>query len=201
MGRIRIEFAAAASAFLLAACVGSTGPATSASEPPPDLTLLPTGLGTFDIGQPADEVIDGVSAEIGGPDADSADRDDSIPLPDCGVPEVRIVSWGSLVLVFAGTTPEAPFFTWSYGFDPVTGNAEDLRGLGLVTDVGVGLGTPRPEVERIYRSEIDVVDDTVIDIASFTIDGDEAEHLAGRFPTTDPDEELQYLERVPACTF
>lgn len=184
----------------VSACSGNTD-GDGATRPPPDLTLLPTGLGTFDVGLPAQQVIDGVSAQVGGWDADSADRDDTIPLPDCGFDDVRIVTWGTLVLVFDGEGPDDPFFTWSYGFDPVTGNAEDLRRLGLVTAEGVGPGTSRPEIERVYRGRLDIVDDTVIDVASFTIDGDEAEHLAGRFPTTAPGEALQYLERVPACTF
>ena len=122
-------------------------------------------------------------------------------LPDCGFPGVRVVTWGSLVLVFEGEDPDARFYSWSYGFDPVTGNAEDLRQLGLVTDRGVGPGTPRPEVERIYRGRLAIEDDTTIDVATFTIDGDEEEHLGGRFPTTDPDASLQFLERVPGCTF
>lgn len=185
---------------LVSACSADPDGDTSA-PPPPDLTLLPTGLGTFDVGLPAQQVIDGISAQIGGWDADSADRDDTLPLPNCGFDDVRIVTWGNLVLVFAGEGPDDPFFTWSYGFDPVTGSAEDIRALGLVTAEGIGLATPRPEVERAYRGRIDIVDDTTIDVATFTIDGDEQEHLAGRFPTTAPDEALQYLERVPACAF
>jgi hypothetical protein len=186
---------------LLAGCANPADPTSTTVRPPPDLTLLPTGIGRYDVGQPADEVIEGVSGEIGGPDADSTEQDGALTLPECGIPDVRVVTWGSLVLVFAGEGPDAPLFTWSYGFDPVTGNAEDLRRLGLVTDRGVGPGTPRPEVERIYRGQLAIEDDTTIDVATFTIDGDEAEHLAGRFPTTDPDAVLQFLERVPGCTF
>lgn len=201
MGRLRIAIVGLVTVFTLVGCAGSNGSTTDPDGPASNLTLLPTGIGIFDVGLPADEVIEGVSAQVGGPDADSADRDDSIPIPDCGIPDVRIVSWGSLILVFAGDAPEAAFVTWSYGFDPRTGNSEDLRQLGLVTDTGVGLGTLRPDVERIYGSRLDVVDDTVIDLASFAIDGDESEHLGGRFPTTDPNAPVQYLERVPTCTF
>lgn len=188
-------------ALIVGGCAGSSDEPPSVAGPVSDLTLRSDGLGSYDVGTPATEVIEGISAEIGGWDADSADRDDTIPLPDCGLAEVRIVTWGTLVAVFDGIGPDDPFFTWSYGFDPVTGNAGDPRDLRLVTDRGVGLGTPRPDVERIYRGRIAVTDDTAIDVATFTIDGDEEEHLAGRFPTTDPDELLQYLERVPACTF
>ena len=189
------------SAIVMSGCAGADDAPGSTAGPMSDLTLRIDGIGSYAVGMPAAQVIEGISAEIGGWDADSADRDDTIPLPDCGLPQVRIVTWGTLVAVFDGTGSEDPFFTWSYGFDPVTGNAGDPRELRLVTDRGVGLGTPRPDVERIYRGRIDVVDDDTIDVTTFTIDGDEAEHLAGRFPSTDPDELLQYLERVPACTF
>ncbi len=196
-----LRFAIALAVLGLVSACTADDVADTPRPPPPDLTLLPTGLGSYDVGLPAQQVIDGISAEIGGWDADSADRDDTIPIPDCGFDDVRIVTWGNLVLVFAGEGQDDPFFTWSYGFDPVTGNAEDIRRLGLVTDLGVGLGTPRPDVERIYRGRLAIDDDEVIDVAAFTIDGDEEEHLAGLFPTTAPAASLQYLERVPACTF
>ena len=201
MGHRRILLVLVVLAIGIGACSSTDEDPGTVTLPPPDLTLLPTGLGRYDVGQPADEVIDGISAVIGGPDADSSERDDTIPLPDCGIPEVRIVTWGNLVLVFDGDDADDRFVTWSYGFDPVTGNAEDIRRLGLVTDRGVGLGTPRPEVERVYRGRIAIDDDEIIDVATFAIDRDEAEHLAGRFPTTDPEATLQYLERIPGCVF
>ena len=95
-------------------------------------------------------VIDGVSSQIGGWDADSAEEDSSLLLPDCGVPSVRLMSWGNLVLIFAGEEDDSAFLTWSYGFDPVTGNSEDLRKLGLRTAEDVGLGTPRSDLRSIH---------------------------------------------------
>lgn len=162
--------------------------------------LRASGIGSYDVGTPAERVIEGVSSEIGGPDADSTESDSSIIVPDCGVTAVRLVSWGNLVLFFSGEEPDSPFLTWSYGFDPVTASADDLRQLGLVTDEGIGLGSARPDVERAYAGRILIQDDALIDVSTFTIDGDEAEHITGRFPTTDPDDAVQYLERVPGCS-
>ena len=48
---------------------GDTSPQGGVSE----LVLAPDGIGRYAIGQPADEVISGVSATIGGADADSSD--------------------------------------------------------------------------------------------------------------------------------
>jgi len=81
----------------------------------------------------------------------------------------------------------------------VTGNAEDLRGLDLRTDSGIRLGTPRSELERIHRSDVSITDDASVDIARFTIDGDEEEHLSGRFGSTARDAVVQFLERMPGC--
>ncbi len=185
----------------ISACSSGDGPNTAPSPPSPTgLVLRASGIGSYDVGMPADRVIEGMSSEIGGPDADSTETGSSVIVPDCGVASVRLVSWGNLVLFFSGEEPDSPFLTWSYGFDPVTGNADDLRQLGLVTDVGIGLGSPRAEVERAYLGRILIQDDDLVDVSTFTIDGDEAEHLTGGFPTTDPDDAVQYLERAPACS-
>ncbi len=181
----------------------SSGDGTDTAQPPnspPGLVLTASGIGPYDVGMPAERVIDGISSEIGGPDADSTESDSSVIVPDCGVGTVRLVSWGNLIILFAGEEPDSPFLTWSYGFDPVTASADDLRRLGLVTEEGIGLGSPRPDVERAYRGRILIQDDTVINVSTFTIDGDEEEHLTGRFPTTDPDDTVQYLERAPGCS-
>lgn len=182
-------------------CSSNDGPSTAPTPPsPPSLVLRASGIGSYDVGMPAERVIEGISSEIGGSDADSLESDSGVIVPDCGVASVRLVSWGNLVLFFSGEDPDSPFLTWSYGFDPVTAGADDLRRLGLVTHEGIGLGSPRSEVERAYRGRVVFVDDTLINVSTFTIDGDEAEHLTGRFPTTDPDDAVQYLERAPGCS-
>lgn len=180
----------------------STGGGSDATNPSSTsgLVLRPSGIGPFEVGDDAEEVIDGISSRIGGPDADSAEPNSPVEAPACDEGPARLVSWGSLALVFVGEGEDARFLTWSYGFDPLTGGADDRRGLGLTTAEGVGLGTPRPELERVYRGRIVVDDDPSIDIATFAIDADEAEHLEGRLPTTEPDAAVQLLQRVPACT-
>lgn len=152
------------------------------------------------VGQPADEVIDGLSASIGGSDADSDDPDTSLQVPDCGEPGTRVVSWGNLVLFFVDRFGTSVFQTWSYGFDPVTGNATDIRRLGLVTEESIGLGSSRDELSDAYRSRLVIDEDVALDLATFTIDELNQEHLAGRLTSVDPDATLQFLERRPACT-
>jgi hypothetical protein len=202
MGRRHLGIASlVACTALIGACSPGDGPSTAPTpSSPPGLVLRASGIGSYDVGMPAERVIEGISSEIGGPDADSTESDSSVIVPDCGVASVRLVSWGNLALIFSGEEPDSPFLTWSYGFDPVTASADDLRRLGLVTDEGIGLGSPRADVERAYRGRIMIVDDALINISTFTIDGDEAEHLTGRFPTTEPDDTVQYLERAPGCS-
>ncbi|HSJ72178.1 MAG TPA: hypothetical protein VLA29_11105 [Acidimicrobiia bacterium] len=202
MGRRNLGIAILlACAVLLGACSPGGGPNTAPTPTtPPTLVLRASGIGAYDVGMPAERVIEGISSEIGGSDADSTESDSSVIVPDCGVASVRLVSWGNLVLFFSGEEPDSPFLTWSYGFDPMTASADDLRQLGLVTDEGISLGSSRADVERAYRGRIMIQDDEVIDIATFTIDGDEAEHITGHFPTTDPDDTVQYLERAPGCS-
>ena len=196
----RLLSVALAMAVSITACSSANEETSTLPPPTNSLTLRPSGLGIYDIGEPASVVIDGVSSQIGGWDADSTEASSSLDLPDCGVQSIRLMSWGILILIFAGEAEDSPFLTWSYGFDPVTGNSDDLRGLGLRTAEGVGLGTPRTELERIYRSSVAITDDTALDIATFTIDGDEAEHMSGRLEDPDPAARIQFLEREPACS-
>jgi hypothetical protein len=163
------------------------------------LVLSATGIGAYVIGDNAESVIEGVSAQIGGWDADSLEPGSSIPLPECGNGVVRQMSWGNLVLVFVDGGSGSRLYTWSYGYDPVTGNAEDRRGLDLRTASGIHLGTQRSELERIHRGEVKITDDVAVDLATFTIDGDEQEHLAGRLDSTDAESVVQFLERIPGC--
>ena len=163
------------------------------------LVLSADGIGTYAIGDDANVVIDGVSAQIGGWDSDSLEPGTAIEVPECGGGDVRQMSWGNLVLVFVDSGAGSRLFTWAYGYDPVTGNAEDRRGLDLRTASGVALGTSRSELERIHRGEVSITDDMSVDSARFTIDGDEEEHLGGRFGSTAPDAVVQFLERIPGC--
>ncbi len=187
----------------LSACAGDQG---GTNRPPgaSSLDLRPDGIGTYLVGDPAEEVIAGISQAIGGWDADSSDAESTLQVPTCTsedgvIVPTRLVSWGNLVLLFAGSDPSSTLHTWTYGFDPVTGNAEDVRALGLTTGDGVGLGMARPQVERLLGDRLEVVDDETLDQAVFTIDGTEPEHVAGRFTSVEPDGLVQILERQPNC--
>jgi hypothetical protein len=200
MRAFRTALIVAMSVLVVAACgARESTPTTPGVIGGSGLVLSADGIGSHAIGDDADEVIDGVSAQIGGWDSDSLEPGTSIEVPACGGGSVRQMSWGNLVLTFVDTGTGSRLFTWAYGYDPVTGNAEDRRGLDLRTDSGVRLGTPRSELERIHRGEVSITDDASVDIALFTIDGDEEEHLSGRLGSTAPDAAVQFLERIPGC--
>ncbi|MGI9667393.1 MAG: hypothetical protein ACR2N2_09860 [Acidimicrobiia bacterium] len=183
-------------ALVLASCSGSD---ESQSNPHPSLVLAENGIGEFRIGMAADEVISGLSSQLGGWDADSADEDTRVQVPQCPGGETRLVSWGNLVLLFVDDGVQSVFHTWSYGFDPVTGNAEDFRRLGLRTEEGIGLDSTRIDLEDAYGSRLTIEDDERIDLATYTIDGSHDEHLAGNLWSTDDDALVQLIERVPNC--
>jgi hypothetical protein len=189
----------------LAACAGDAD--SDASGRPPgasSLDLRPDGIGPFTVGDPAEDVIEGIAGSIGGWDADSADAESTLLVPSCtsddgAVLPTRMVSWGNLVLLFTGTGPASEFHSWSYGFDPVTGNAGDVRSLGLMTEDGIGLGTERERVESVLGMRLSVIDDEALDLSTFTIDGAMREHLEGRFTSTGADAVVQVIEREPNC--
>ena len=138
---------------------------------------------------------------IGGTDADSRDPDSAVAVPDCGGTDTWIASWGTLVLSFTTRVGDPVFASWSYGFDPITGDAGDTRNLGLVTGEGIGLGSSREDLLDAYGPRVAINDDPALDLSTFTIDASEAEHLAGRLSTTDAEASVQLLERRPACEF
>jgi hypothetical protein len=173
--------------------------ASSVPTAPPSLILRPDGIGPYRIGDPADVVIDGLSSDIGGWDVDSLDEDSTVQVPVCDPSGTRMVAWGNLVLLFSGPPTAETLTTWTYGFDPVTGNAIDVRGLDLRTDDGIGLGTPRTDVERILTGRLVIEDDLAIDVSTFAIDPDDARHLVGRFASADPDAGVQTLSSAPGC--
>lgn len=194
--RTRILLVLAALLAVVASCSSAdNGPVGGA----PELVLLPDGIGRYTVGQPADEVIAGVSSVIGGPDADSSDADSALQIPDCRASGTRVVSWGNLVLLFVERGAASVFATWSYGFDPVTGNADDARALNLTTEEGVGLGTPRAELTATYGSDVAFLPDAAVGLETFAIDGSAPEHISGRLSSLAPDATIQLLERQPAC--
>ncbi len=183
-------------ALIATACGGDSG---DEPDPYPNLVLLADGIGPFRIGSPADEVVDGLSRQIGGFDADSSEEDSRVLVPTCDDLSTRLVSWGNLVLLFVTEGAAETFYTWSYGFDPVTGNAEDSRDLRLKTDEGLGLTSTRPDLVDLYGSRVTIVDLPAIDLATYTIDPANSEHLAGNLESVDADARVQLIERIPNC--
>lgn len=189
-------------AMSVAGCSASDPARNPAPTSPPssDLALRPDGVGPFRVGDDADSVIEGISEDIGGWSVDSAEGENTIPLPRCPGDSTRLVAWDNLVLLFSGADGAMTFHSWTYGFDPVTGDTEDVRQLGLQTDDGIGLGTSRTDIETVLGTRVTIVDDPTIDVATFTIDGGDARHVSGRFTDLEPDAAVQTLASEPGCS-
>ncbi len=173
--------------------------APSSASSPIDLTLAADGIGPFLLGDDAVVVIEGISAIIGGWDVDSANDITGVQLPNCGGTNLRLVAWGSLALVLTGDADREVFTSWSYGFDPLTGNSQDLRQLGLETAAGIGLGSTRVELVDAYGSAISIIDQPAIDSATFTIGQETSPHLSGKLDAAGPTGAVDLLESVPTC--
>ena len=171
---------------------------TAVGSPASDLVLADNGLGPFQFGDSSAAVIEGVTATVGGWDADSSDNDAIVP-PACDPATVRVVSWGSLVLVFTTRDGTEIFTGWSYGFDPLTGDSYDNRSLGLTTPEGVGLETDRESLIAVYGSTVSIIDDTVLDTARFTVVGTDQIPLEGKLDSAGADGMVDFLESTPGC--
>ena len=167
-------------------------------SPASDLDLADNGLGPFQFGDSSAAVIEGVTATVGGWDADSSDNDPIVP-PACDPATVRVVSWGSLVLVFTTRDGAEVFTGWSYGFDPLTGDSFDNRALGLTTPEGVGLDTGREDLIEVYGSAVSIIDDTVLDTARFTVAETDQILLKGKLDSAGADGMVDFLESTPGC--
>jgi hypothetical protein len=167
-------------------------------SPGSDLVLLNNGLGPFQFGDSGSAVIEGVTATVGGWDADSSDNDAIVP-PACNPAVVHVVSWGSLVLTFATPDGVEVFTSWSYGFDPLTGDSFDNRGLGLTTPEGVGLDTDRKSLKEVYGSAVSITDDIAVDTARFTVAGTDRTQLGGKLDGAGAGGKVDFLETTPSC--
>lgn len=168
------------------------------ASPASDLALLVDGLGAFEFGDPADLVIEGVTATVGGWDADSQDSDVGTT-PQCATGSARLVLWGSLVLTFVEQDGTDIFTGWTYGFDPLTGNSDDNRHLGLTTPEGIGLGSQRHDLVDAYGSNVSIVDDAELDTATFEVTSPGSTQLAGKLDATDSTGSVDFLETTPSC--
>ena len=173
-------------------------PSVAAGSNTSDLLLHNDGLGPFRFGDSAEAVIDALTSTIGGWDADSRESDVGT-IPTCEAGQGRQVLWGSLVLTFVERAGSEAFSSWAYGFDPLTGNTDDTRGLGLATPEGIGLGTTRSELIDIYGSTVSFVDDAVLDTTSFLVSGNEPTQLGGNLDATNLGGTIDFLETTPTC--
>ncbi|GMR02824.1 MAG: hypothetical protein BMS9Abin20_1175 [Acidimicrobiia bacterium] len=176
-------------------------PTTSPPIPPvaSELTLFPDGIGPFTVGDDAGTVIEGITEVVGGWDADSIEEGSAIQVPTCEKGTARVVSWGSLALVFVTGSSSEIFASWSYGFDPVTGNSADLRGLDLRTGEDIGLGSTRGDLVAAYGSRVDITDAFDIQSATFALDGSSDRHLAGKLDAAGPSGVVDLLQIEPTC--
>ena len=160
------------------------------------LVLTADGIGPILIGQPFDDVRTAFSDEVGGWDIDSGDRPDAVHVPTCDGDTTRLVGWGNLTLLFTGDPDDLRFATWTYGFDPVTGSAEDVRALGLVTPEGIGLGSSRTDITAAYGDRA-TYSDASTTVGTVVVLGNASEpHLEGRLEN----DRLVLMERTPTCT-
>ena len=189
-------------AFTTAAC-DTTLEETTTTSPAPLATLVLTeeGLGDLLIGYPPDVVISDISALFGSPDHDS----DWIPSEtniygSCPGLAMRAVGWGSLVAIFINDTPDPlgeRFFTYTYGYDYSENvGGVDPRGLGLVTEAGIGLGSTVAELQSAYGDTARVGGDAALDVWSFEIAGSA---LRGLLDGPDATSTVTLIEITPSC--
>lgn len=177
----------------------SSGNDGSSTPPPSPASLHPDGIGPYRFGDSATLVIDGVSSLIGGWDGDSNDGDGVLPHAQCAEETFRQVSWGNLVLFFEVDT-DGSFTAWTYGYDPILGNSDNERGLALTTEEGIGLHSSRTDVEDGFGQRVSIIDNTAVDLATFTVDAEEPIHLVGGLAAAnDPDALVLSLESAPGC--
>ena len=177
----------------------------SSTDPQPSppisdvLTLESSGVGPFTVGSEATAVIAGMAEVIGGWDVDSTLEVTTVQLPDCGVVVPRVVSWGSLALVFMPDAVGEVFTSWSYGFDPLTGDSKDLRQLGLETARGIGLGSTRSELVSAYGTNVAITDLRTIDSAVFTVQGNGISRLTGKLDAAGSSGVVDLIQIEPTC--
>ena len=160
------------------------------------LVLTADGIGPILIGQPFDDVRTALANQVGGWDIDSGDRPDAVHVPTCDGETTRLVGWGNLTLLFTGDPGDLRFATWTYGFDPVTGSAEDVRVLGLVTPEGIGLGSSRSDITAAYGDRA-TYSNASASVGTVVILGNQSEpHLEGRLEN----DRLVLMERTPTCS-
>lgn len=172
-------------------------------------TLSADAIGAIDIGQPPAAVIDEMTAMFGAPDEDSFWVDADSPLyGECPGAALRAVGWGSLYLFFTADEPitadnenvASRLFTYSYGYDfSRNEGATDPRGLDLVTETGIGLGSSRAELRSAHGPDLSEVYDETTDTWTWSIDESGQAYLAGLLSGPEDEATVVLIERKPGC--
>ncbi len=175
-------------------------PAETTAPPPAaplvEFLLEPGGLGELRFGAPPEDAIAELTPVVGAPDGDTSWIDGASSVYGRCPSEVRAVSWGSLVLLFAR---EGGLFAYSYGFDfdeAIAGS--DPRSLQLATASGVGLGSTVAELMEAER-HVTITGDEAIDVWSFAIDDAAEPHLRGLVGGPEPTDQVVLIETSTMC--
>ena len=172
-------------------------------------TLYETGIGVVDIGQPFRAAVEELTAIFGAPDEDSLwiDADSSL-YGECPGVQLRAVGWGSLYLYFSADEPitaenedgASRFITYSYGYDfSRNEGATDPRGLDLVTEAGVGLGSSRTDLRTAYGATLTEAYNEAADTWTWSVDETSGTFIAGLLSGPEDDATIVLIERIPGC--
>ena len=187
---------------LAGGCATDSRPTTTAPTAPlATVELTEEGLGDVLVGYPPDVVIADISALFGSPDHDSGwIASEPNIYGACPGRFMRAIGWGSLVVIFVNDTTDPldeRFFTYSYGYDySENAGGVDPRGLGLVTEAGIGIGSTVTDLETAYGSRVTIDGDATLDAWSFEI---EASTLRGLLDGPNPDSKVTLIELTPNC--
>lgn len=190
-------------ALIVASCNG-TEVAVETTFPAPlvALQLGQDGLGDVLFGFPPDVVINDISALYGEPDLDS---DWIVAEPNqygsCPGQLMRAVGWGSLVTIFVNDTTDPlneRFFTYTYGYDYSDNQGGvDPRGLGLVTEEGIGIGSSGAQLAAAFGDRLQIEGDVALDVWAFEIADSP---LRGLITGPEAVDTVTLLEVAPGCS-
>ncbi len=144
---------------------------TTTVDPMIDALLLGAeGIGSATFGSDPEGVVSYVTTLLGSPTQDT-DWVDPLTLGPCPGEELRLVSWGALVLEFGDQSTVATgrrhFYSYQYGVDGEVG----VPPIGLVTGQGVTTGSPVSELVAAYPEVVLNEEDEFIS-ANFYVNDD-----------------------------
>jgi len=179
-------------------------PPTSSNRPLDPLRLAPDGLLAVSFGRGVDEVTEDLTSRFGAPDTDSGWIAADNLYGTCPGDQTRAIGWGSLVTLFAmgdPVTAASGFFAWTYGFDLATNTGgADPRGIDLVTEDDIGLGSTRTELVVAYGTRLTETEDLVAETWSFDIDAEEALGMRGLLDGPGQAATVTSIESSPGCS-